>query len=481
MSTAFRVLMNGGQEVPPNASAAGGLGTVVFDDTAVTASYLVTVRGLDFGPVLGQPAQTAAPGDDVTILHVHNAPPGASGGVVFGQIGPAHDADDFSAAIQPSGRTVFQGLWETTDGGTGIATFAPALGAATLGSTVDLYFNVHTSAFPGGEIRGQWECIATDAGERVQGTKGADYLPGLGGDDDVRGDNGADRLEGGDGDDVVSGGGHNDIIDGDDGKDRLRGDQGGDTLNGGLGKDKFFYRHANESLPSNPDSIEDLSLAEGDHVDLTRVDANPFTAPDDAFVVVGGLHRKPGRDPVHLSRRGTRRDDGRDGPGRRLDRGHHHLRQRRPRRRPGVPAVGSSRERADVSRETPPASGPSAGAPPPPRRGGGLAYLPMQKLEKIRSRTDSGSIRPVMRPSARPARRTSSAASSGPAASASRPRRTWPSASSSAARWRARVAAGNSAPDRAAMTRRRIMSLTKVSWAVPVSDRVAGSAPMLLA
>lgn len=45
---------------------------------------------------------------------------------------------------------------------TSAASFADALSAATAGSDVPLYFNVHTTAFPAGEIRGQW--VASENG-----------------------------------------------------------------------------------------------------------------------------------------------------------------------------------------------------------------------------------------------------------------------------------------------------------------------------
>ena len=51
MSTVFRVILEGSQEVPPNDSTASGVGTVVFDDAAVAASYSFDIEGLDFGPI----------------------------------------------------------------------------------------------------------------------------------------------------------------------------------------------------------------------------------------------------------------------------------------------------------------------------------------------------------------------------------------------------------------------------------------------
>jgi Ca2+-binding RTX toxin-like protein len=51
MSTAYRVILEGSQEVPANASTASGVGTVIFDSAAVAASYSFDIQGLDFGPI----------------------------------------------------------------------------------------------------------------------------------------------------------------------------------------------------------------------------------------------------------------------------------------------------------------------------------------------------------------------------------------------------------------------------------------------
>lgn len=157
MTNAFNLTFTGDQENPPSGSGASGTGTVRWDGATRTATYEYTVEGVDFGPVLGMEPQTETTADDVTIMHVHNAPGGANGPVVFGQIGPAQDADDLAIALNDDGSWTVSGAWEPTDpANVPIGNFADALDTAFAGLDVPLYSNIHTTAFPGGEIRAQW-------------------------------------------------------------------------------------------------------------------------------------------------------------------------------------------------------------------------------------------------------------------------------------------------------------------------------------
>ena len=292
MSTAFRVSMNGSQETPPNGSAAFGLGVVIYDSVANTATYKVTVTGLDWGVALGGPAQTVNPNDDVTNLHVHSENPGFAGPVVFGQIGPAQDTTGvtFSAVINGNGSTTFQGRWDASDpASTSINTFSNALATSPIGFNAPLYFNAHSSGFPGGEIRGQWFCIADDSANNVAGTAGADILPGLGGNDTVNGFGGDDDLSGGDLRDRLTGGAGVDTLIGGTGKDFLRGDADADFLRGGGGKDKFVFDDVTDSDPLNTDFIFDFNAGAGETIDVSAIDAMPSTGGDQAFVIVAGF------------------------------------------------------------------------------------------------------------------------------------------------------------------------------------------------
>lgn len=112
--------LTGAQEVPPNASPGYG-----------TSAFRLTRDGLVFG--FSTDNLTAA----ITAAHFHGAGRGTSGGVVRGLL-----AGEMSGA---NGR----GVWKPSDA-------QPLTAALILGLfTDDIYFNVHTAAFPGGEIRGQ--------------------------------------------------------------------------------------------------------------------------------------------------------------------------------------------------------------------------------------------------------------------------------------------------------------------------------------
>jgi Ca2+-binding RTX toxin-like protein len=209
MSTAFRIALDGAQQVPVVVTSASGLGTAIFDSGTSSLNIRMNILGLDFGPLLGQASQTMSTLDDVNGFHIHNAARGVNGGVVL-DWPSGGDADDFSvSAVQPDGSRNAFSIWETTDVNS-ITPFTAALGAATLGADVPLYVNIHTVANGGGEIRGQLVCIATDNGETVAGTNGNDILPGLGGNDTINGGLGNDELDGGIGADTMNGGAGND-------------------------------------------------------------------------------------------------------------------------------------------------------------------------------------------------------------------------------------------------------------------------------
>jgi hypothetical protein len=117
--TLFGFSLDEGQEVPPTGSPA--VGDCVAQLDAFESTLTITC------------------GHDVsgaTMAHIHNAPAGMNGGIVF----------PFPAAASP-----IHGVWELT----------PA--DVTQLEAGNLYVNVHSGAFPDGEIRGQITAPAAEA------------------------------------------------------------------------------------------------------------------------------------------------------------------------------------------------------------------------------------------------------------------------------------------------------------------------------
>ncbi|MEA3054198.1 MAG: hypothetical protein QOG72_3101 [Sphingomonadales bacterium] len=85
---------------------------------------------------------------------------------------------------------------------------------------------------------------------------------------------------------TLFGGFGNDILIGGDGADLFQGGEGVDVLTGGAGADTFRYAGQYDSTSQLPDRI--LDFASGvDKIDLSRIDADLFTAGDQAFHWIG--------------------------------------------------------------------------------------------------------------------------------------------------------------------------------------------------
>ncbi len=126
LGNAFAASLSGAQETPPVTTAAQGSGTVVFN--ASTREITATVTTVN---IVG------------TAAHIHQAPPGTAGPIVF----PLSETGAGS------------GIWTTK------VTLTEQ--QATTLRAGDFYFNVHSAAFPNGEIRGQ---IVPQARDTATGT-----------------------------------------------------------------------------------------------------------------------------------------------------------------------------------------------------------------------------------------------------------------------------------------------------------------------
>lgn len=123
LGSCYDARLDGAQEVPPNASPGMGRGQLWLNGAETEAHIYEEAAGL-LGPI--------------TASHIHRAPPGVAGGVV-----------------QPLGAfaTHILNQWAI-----------PPANVADLKAGL-LYFNVHTTVFGGGEIRGQIGLTPTSVGE----------------------------------------------------------------------------------------------------------------------------------------------------------------------------------------------------------------------------------------------------------------------------------------------------------------------------
>ena len=127
----FSATLSGAAEVPPNASTGSGTAVVVLNNAQTQFSYTVTYTGLVAG---------------VTASHIHKAPIGVNGSVIFGFSPPlGTTSGTFSGTVNPTAAQVadlLAGLY---------------------------YVNIHSTTYPGGEIRGQ---LAGDVTPSQRGTWG---------------------------------------------------------------------------------------------------------------------------------------------------------------------------------------------------------------------------------------------------------------------------------------------------------------------
>ena len=144
--TLFQAIIENEQEVanpPVPEQGSGGIGLFELNDAMNALSYDITLFGLDIDG-LQTPGNA---NDNANRFHIHAAQAGQNGGIVFGMKDPNHDLDD--QVINPvTGRIT--GVW---DGAEGNGTTLAAQLANLLAN--GLYFNVHTTDYPGGEVRGQ--------------------------------------------------------------------------------------------------------------------------------------------------------------------------------------------------------------------------------------------------------------------------------------------------------------------------------------
>jgi len=319
-STYFAMSFSGANEVPPNGSPATGTGTAVLNFDQTRFSFATDTTGIDLD---GNQTVVDA-GDNLVGMHIHNAPAGTSGGILFDILGSA--TTDVNATLG-----TVTGLWTKATG------LTPANVQNLL--TDNTYINLHTGDFPGGEIRGQivkeddgldridlrgvkigsfatlMEITETMKGSAVITTfldgvatrlrlsgvsekelSSGDFIFAGSAPLNETGTVGRDDLFGARGDDVLSGAAGNDRLFGDRGSDRLVGAGGADQLFGGKGidvmrggaaADSFIFRSLKDSGATGATADRILDFTHGvDRIDLSAIDADATTAGNQAFTSI---------------------------------------------------------------------------------------------------------------------------------------------------------------------------------------------------
>ncbi len=140
----FEAFLNGASEVPSNPSPGVGFALVSIDSVAHTLAVSATFSGLT---------------GTTTASHIHCCtltPLTGTAGVAtqtpsFSLFPLGVTSGSFSQILDTSLAAAFNPAYVTANGGTPASAEAALFGGIVAGKA---YFNIHTTAFPGGEIRG---------------------------------------------------------------------------------------------------------------------------------------------------------------------------------------------------------------------------------------------------------------------------------------------------------------------------------------
>jgi hypothetical protein len=135
---AFKASLGGYQEVPAISTTGTGSLKLTLNSAGTELAYTLTFSSLQ--------------GGNAAAAHIHFAQPGVNSGIVADLCGGTKPACPAAAAGTVSGVITSANVLALPAQGIAAGEFAEVLKAMSAGVT---YANVHTAAFPGGEIRGQ--------------------------------------------------------------------------------------------------------------------------------------------------------------------------------------------------------------------------------------------------------------------------------------------------------------------------------------
>ncbi|MGZ0188763.1 MAG: calcium-binding protein, partial [Alphaproteobacteria bacterium] len=118
--------------------------------------------------------------------------------------------------------------------------------------------------------------VGNGQGNSFAGSGGNDFIQGASGDDQISGDSSADVLVGGRGVDIMTGGGDGDFF-------------------------RFILITDTDVDEENRDEIADFSSADGDILDLSRIDANANVAGNNAFTFVNAFANTAGQATIETA------------------------------------------------------------------------------------------------------------------------------------------------------------------------------------
>ena len=147
----YTATLSAANENPPTASSGTGASTVVLDTTAHTLSVSVTFSGLTSGTTASHIHCCVAPPNNAGVATTTPTFIGFPLGVTSGT---------YSQTFSTLAASTWNPAFITSTGGT------PATAEAALAAGLDAgqaYLNIHTTNFPGGEIRGFLAALSTSS------------------------------------------------------------------------------------------------------------------------------------------------------------------------------------------------------------------------------------------------------------------------------------------------------------------------------
>ncbi|MFN2513557.1 MAG: CHRD domain-containing protein [Pyrinomonadaceae bacterium] len=152
----FTTTLRGTNEVPPNASPGIGNAVVTVDGNTLTVN--VTFSGLLSNTIASHIHCCTGPTANAMVATAVPSFPGFPHGVTAGS---------YSMSFDLNAASTYNPAFITAHGGTVAQARADFEAALQAGQT---YFNIHTTMFPGGEIRGQLQPVPEPATMLLLGT-----------------------------------------------------------------------------------------------------------------------------------------------------------------------------------------------------------------------------------------------------------------------------------------------------------------------